>query len=257
MSFQLLKKLWSQSIQEFMAYRQTALLTFIFGILFFGIELFTGYVYFQYTDSVAGWSYNDYLLLISSSTLITYLYQSLFVVAHENLADTIVEGELDYTLLRPVHSFFFYVFYRIDIPSLLNLLLTLLVHVWILSRYTFSIGTLVLHIVSILLGTYFVFILNQLAVSVSFWKERSSKVLAIPEYLVDFASRPAPIYPRGIRLILTWGIPILTAINSPVLSIQNNLNGKSFLWFMLLILCGTWLMVYVWERGLAHYASAN
>ena len=257
MSLKLIKKLVSHSFQETMIYRQTAIITLIFGLLFFGIELIAGFVYFQYTDNVLGWTYHDYLLLISTATIVTYLYQTIFVVAHENLADTIVEGELDYTILRPVNSFLFYVLYRIDITSLINLLISIIIHIYILSKYSINIWSIILHVFSILLATYFVFILNQLAVSISFWKERSSKIVAVPEYLVDFASRPAPIYPGGIRFILTWVLPILTAINSPVLIIRDDYNYNFLIWTITVNILGSFLMNYVWKKGLKQYASAN
>ncbi len=62
-----------------------------------------------------------------------YLYRTVFVIAYENLADTIVEDELDYTFVRPLNSLLFYVLYRVDIMSAINLLITALVHAYLLS----------------------------------------------------------------------------------------------------------------------------
>ena len=64
-----------------------------------------------------------------------YLYRTVFVIAHENLADTIVEGELEYTFVRHPNSLLFYVLYRVDITSAINLLITALVHAYLLSFY--------------------------------------------------------------------------------------------------------------------------
>ena len=60
-----------------------------------------------------------------------YLYRTVFVVAHENVADTIVEGELDDTFVRPLNSLLFYVLYRVDITSAINLLIRALFHAYL------------------------------------------------------------------------------------------------------------------------------
>ena len=91
MNFRLYKKFLSHSFQEFLIYRSTAIVTIVFGLIFFLAEFIAGVIYFDYTETIYGWIKNDYLLLISVASVISYGYQFLFTVAHENLYEFIYE----------------------------------------------------------------------------------------------------------------------------------------------------------------------
>ncbi len=254
-------KLWlqfvSQSFQELLVDRSAAFFGFFIGIIFFSVEIIAGFIFFDYTETIKGWTQTDYLLLVSTASTISFLYQTLFIIAHENLTEYIIEGELEPYLLKPVNSLFYFTFNRIDIPSFLNLIISILVQGYFLSKYQISFLQLLLFIVVICLATCLVFILNQLAVSLSFWVENANSVLGIPEYLVDFSSRPISIYPRGIRFFFTWIVPILMGINLPVLIIKRD---TFFVYFVILLIAdfiGLILVNIVWKKGLKRYVSAN
>lgn len=257
MSFKLLRRLYSQSLQEFLIDRYTALLTFVFGILFFSLEVITGIIFFEHTDNIMGWTRNDYLLLVSTASFISFLYQTLFVASHENLTETIIEGELDHILLKPVNSFLFYALYRLDFPSLMNLIVALVAQMYFLQFYDFTVWQLFSFAAAILLATYLLFLLNQLAVSVSFWKEKARSILGLPEYVMDFASRPLVIYPSPIRFIFTWVVPLMIGVNLPVLVMKGQAYLGNLLFLLVIDVLGTILALYVWRKGVDRYVSAN
>ena len=201
MNFRLYKKFLSHSFQEFLIYRTTAIVTIVFGLIFFLAEFIAGVIYFDYTETIYGWAKNDYLLLISVASVISYGYQFLFTVAHENLYEFILGGELDYILIRPVNSFLFYSFYRVDFPSLINLFIALCFQIFMLTKYSLNLVLIIEFIISIFLSIYLVFLLNQIVITISFWKEHSSAIMGIPEYLIDFSSRPKSILYILIRFI--------------------------------------------------------
>ncbi len=129
--------------------------------------------------------------------------------------------------------------------------------IYILTTYTFNFITIIEYVISIILATYFVFLLNQYAVSISFWKDKSSKLLAVPEYLLDFSSRPISVYPSGIQILLVWVLPILLAINLPVLIIKGETNTMLILWLFIINIVGTFLALIIWNKGTERYNSAN
>ena len=197
MNFRLYKKFLSHSFQEFLIYRFTAIVTIVFGLIFFLAEFIAGVIYFDYTETIYGWVKNDYLLLISVASVISYGYQFLFTVAHENL-------------------------------------------------YEF-----------IFLSIYLVFLLNQIVITISFWKEHSNAIMGIPEYLIDFSSRPKSIYPKSIQFVLIYIVPILLSINLPVLVVKGEASVLSILYIFLFDLLGTVFAIFLWKKGLKKYVSAN
>ncbi|MGL4662246.1 MAG: ABC transporter permease [Culicoidibacterales bacterium] len=256
MKWKLYRELVSQSIQESLSYKGTTIIVMIFSVLFFAIEMIVGMVLFNSTATLGGWLSSDYFLLISSATLITSLYQFLFIVAHENLAESIIEGSLDYTFLRPVNSFYYYAFNRIDPPSLINTVLSSIVILYLCNSQHIGF-TIVPYVICIAMGVWFLFLVNQCVVTLSFWVEKSSKLLALPEYLSDISSKPYTIYPKSIIFFLTWIMPFFVAFNYPVLILKGEMpiyNLCYFALFLFFLHKGTTLL---WKKGIAKYQSSN
>ncbi|RLK62574.1 hypothetical protein D3H64_09110 [Atopobacter sp. AH10] len=257
MTFKLWRKLVSQSIQEMLIDRKSAALVFLIGILFFGVEIIAGVVFFEQTETILNWTKTDYLLLVSTASSISFMYQTLFVISHENLTEYILEGELEPFLLKPVNSLLYFVLNRIDVSSFFNWLICLGVQVYFIQNYSMSVLRLVLFAFTMLLAVILIFILNQLAVSLSFWVEDADSILGVPEYLVEFSSRPMVIYPKGIRFFFTWFVPILMGLNLPVLIAKGDSYQTYLLLLMALDSLGLLAVYYVWKAGLKRYVSAN
>ncbi|MDO5717066.1 MAG: ABC-2 family transporter protein [Tissierellia bacterium] len=257
MNFKLYKKLLSHSFQELLSYRLTAFLITFFGILFFATEIIAGHIYFSVTDSLLGWNKLDYLILVASSTIMIHLHSTLFIASQESLVDKILEGDMDYTFVRPVSSYFFHILYRIEYSSLINLVIACIYQAYILRDVELSFLTILGFVALILLGTHMIFVLNQIVITISFWTERSEKLMAVPEYLTDFSIRPHKIYPGFVRIIFMYILPILLSINAPTLLLRGEFHGTYLIVLLIAnILLGI-LSKFMWERGLRHYASAN
>lgn len=254
--FKIYRVLLAQSLSETLTYRLTAALTAIFGVLFYLIELVTGGIYFSFTTTIYGWSFLDYLNLITSANLISYGYQFLFVAGHEDLTDQILSGNLDYDLLRPINSFVFHAAYRIDFPSLVTLLLTAGIECRILIRLQPTPINVVGYLVAIVIGIAFVFALNQIVVTLAFWVDGLTALNGLPEYLMSAAARPAKIYPRLIQQLFLWVIPALAVTNVPA-QFGHNRPTWWLLWSAL-VTGGLLVIAYFeWQRGLLKYVSAN
>ena len=53
-TWKLFKTLVNHSIQELFINRQTAIITFVLGVLFFALEIVAGIIFFEYTDNLLG-----------------------------------------------------------------------------------------------------------------------------------------------------------------------------------------------------------
>ena len=176
MNLKLYLQFVKQSLQEFFIYKTTALITATVGLVFFSIEIIAGIIYFEEIDLLLGWSKTDYFLLVTSANLINYIYQFIFISAHEHLSEAIIEGELDYSLVRPINSFYYYIFFRIDVGSIINLIVVSIFDLYLISKYPINLLHLLMYVLSIIIGVFTLFLLNQIAVSFSFWFERVESV---------------------------------------------------------------------------------
>ncbi|WP_164682722.1 hypothetical protein [Streptococcus hyointestinalis] len=64
------------SIQEVRINRQTAVSTFVPGSLFFALEKIAGFVFFEYTDTLLGFTGQEKQLMMATSSTSTFLYQT-------------------------------------------------------------------------------------------------------------------------------------------------------------------------------------
>lgn len=247
-----------QSLKSFFIYRATAVITATFGVLFFTVECILGMVLFSLTDDIVGYSFQDYLLMISVASLITYLYQFFFASAHENLAEVILEGELDTVLLRPVNSLYYYSCFRQDYSCLINVLVVIPFIVGLYIQYNvFSIFNIIVFLLFIILAVLCVYIVNQLFVTLVFFFENSTRLLGLSEYLYDAATRPIAIYPKAIIKILMYVVPYGFVTNKSWQILIRGVPVTAFIFLTLWDVLGLLLANALWLKGIKKYVSSN
>ena len=256
MNMKIYKAMLSNSIQRILIYRTTSILIVVFGLLFYFIEMFSGTVYFSYTDNILGWTKWDYFSLITTATIIRYGY-TFFFIWGSDLSYTIVQGKLDYTLLRPLNSFWYYAFYMADFPSLINVILGIIVQGWIISRQHVGFFQVIMYILFVIIGIWFHFLMFNFSNMISFWVDKADQILWIPETLSEISSQPASIYPKWIRCLLMWLLPILTSFNLPIDIIRGKVNMVNMLWYVGLVAVFTIANYRIWHAGLKRYQSSN
>lgn len=256
MNMKIYKAMLSNSIQRILIYRTTSILIVVFGLLFYFIEMFSGTVYFSYTDNILGWTKWDYFSLITTATIIRYGY-TFFFIWGSDLSYTIVQGKLDYTLLRPLNSFWYYAFYMADFPSLINVILGIIVQGWIISRQHVGFFQVIMYILFVITGIWFHFLMFNFSNMISFWVDKADQILWIPETLSEISSQPASIYPKWIRCFLMWLLPILTSFNLPIDIIRGKVNMVNMLWYVGLVAVFTIANYRIWHAGLKKYQSSN
>ena len=256
MNMKIYKAMLSNSIQRILIYRTTSILIVVFGLLFYFIEMFSGTVYFSYTDNILWWTKWDYFSLITTATIIRYGY-TFFFIWGSDLSYNIIQGKLDYTLLRPLNSFWYYAFYMADFPSLINVILGIIVQGWIISKYHIGFFQVIMYIIFVIIGIWFQFLMFNFSNMISFWVDKAEQILWIPETLSETSSQPASIYPKWIRCFLMWLLPILTSFNLPIDIIRGKVNVVNMLWFVGFVGAFTIANYRMWNAGLKKYQSSN
>ena len=256
MNMKIYKAMLSNSIQRILIYRTTSILIVVFGLLFYFIEMFSGTVYFSYTDNILGWTKWDYFSLITTATIIRYGY-TFFFIWGSDLSYNIIQGKLDYTLLRPLNSFWYYAFYMADFPSLINVILGIIVQGWIISKYHIGFFQVIMYIIFVIIGIWFQFLMFNFSNMISFWVDKAEQILWIPETLSETSSQPASIYPKWIRCFLMWLLPILTSFNLPIDIIRGKVNVVNMLWFVGFVGAFTIANYRMWNAGFKKYQSSN
>lgn len=249
----------SLSFRKMLVYRTTSILIVVFSTLFLAAETLSVLVFFEFTDSIMGHSKDEFLFLLATATIILSLYQFVFVLQHEELADIIIEGELDYHLLRPMDSQFQANVFLFDIPSLLNLIppIAIIIHLSLKGSLVYSPLNVLLYLVYIAGGFFQYYCINQFFVTLAFFFERAYKLAGLPEYLFDFALRPRRVYPKYLQILLGYVFPLLLITNLPT-EIMLGSPSTNLLLYSLFISVILFAIVRIqWKICLKRYESAS
>lgn len=254
-----LREIFQVSLKRFFAYRAAALLILLFEALFVFAEVVAISVYYLYGKDINGWGFGEMLVLLGSFNLIVYTYQFFSVSAHESLVERVVEGDLDYDLLRPIDSQFLVSVRHLDYPSAISLLLPVSLLALGASHAQFASSPLsyLLFAVSIVAGTIVLYSVTHMCVCLGFWLDNADSLSGLPEYLFTLASRPRGIYPIPIQIAVGFVLPLLLATEVPARALLGNstalhvgflLGGAAVMFTMSRV---------VWRKAVARYRSTS
>lgn len=247
-----------QSLAAMWAFRSSSLLVVLFGALFALSEVVAAIIFYRFTPTIAGWRFDEFLTLVATANLVNHGYQLLFVLNHEELLDRILDGALDYDLVRPVDSQLLVSIRRLDWPSALNLLLAAALLVYATRHLPHaSLASVVLFAGLGVLGVGLLYALNQLAVSVAFWADRPRRITGAPESLMELGGGPAGVYPRALQYALSSVLPVVAATNLPVTALWGGVPLWQATGFVLGVAALMGAARWVWQRGLTRYTSAS
>lgn len=250
------KALWKKSIEEFLIYRTTSIITFMLALIFLVIELITGNIYFADDRSIPGWTENQYFILITFVNCSTYVYNIFFILGHEQLNDDILEGNLDYILIKPYSSYWLSAGRSIDIPSIFNFIITYVLLIIFLNKEAITQFQFIIINILIAITAMIIFILNQICLTLLFWFNGLVELGGVIEDLFSFASRPKRIFPKIIQNIFTFVLPILLATNITNEFLMYGIN-LYLIYYLLLVVILYIISRFLWRSGVRRYVSAN
>lgn len=242
------------SLSKFLIYKSTSILVVIFSLLFSIAEYLLGYIYFNYTDNLGGYSYYDFILLITTSKIIFFTYEILFVVSHSNLIEGIIEGTIDYDILRPVDSMNFLSCRELEFSSLISILLPIGILGVILSTYQLTVLGVLLFFFMLTLGVLLYYHINQFVINLAFWIEKPYTIFGFVEDMFDLGVNPKRIFPGMIYIIFTYIFPILMITNLPIEVLKGSVNYFDILYLILFYLALRTINRFLWRKGISRYS---
>lgn len=222
--------------------------------------LFYGIIYSK-TSIIAGWSYEEVLLLVGTFQIFEGINQlTYFGGVFMYLSSAIHNGELDFTLLKPVNSQFLVSFKSPDIFGLTDLCMGLALCIWTVVqldlRLTFV--KVVMYILLVFVGViinYSIFFFMSLS---AFFTIKGSDLLFVLDSAIDESiMKPTAIYGKYARFLFMYVVPIFMMVSLPVKTLIEKIDVFDCIWatfmaFLLLFICNV-----VWKKILTKYNSAS
>jgi ABC-2 type transport system permease protein len=248
------------SLVRAMMFRGDLLVWSLVELLWMGVNLLLISVLYEHTDSVAGWSKYEMMLLVGTSMLTQRFLMGFFWSSLFELGRNVRSGNFDFFLAQPGNVLFMASTRKLDPDGLLNSFVALGVVAYAAHRLGLHPGVadMMLYGFLILCGLVIHYGVLVLSVSLVFWLTSAQGVEAGYFTLTEFSRLPREAFKRGaVSVLFVWLLPAVVMSNGPARLL---LHGFEFKWALWLAAAATvWfgLAVAVFQRGLRRYTSAS
>ena len=247
-------------IQEMM-FKVNFLLWIVVESLWFALQLAFMSVLYEHTDSIAGWTKWEVILLSGASQFLMQLVSIVFMTNLTNLSELIRTGKLDFFLLLPVNTRFLISTRKFEAGNVVNALLGLAVMGYALSRLGVVPTAAQIAGFFVLCGAGLTihYSLMFLLAIVAFWTVRAQGMVWGYYNLFNIARLPDAAIPRGaFKAVFTFVLPMLLVANVPVKLLTDRLSSPWEMGLLMVMAAGCFAgSEWVWRLATRHYTSAS
>jgi ABC-2 type transport system permease protein len=248
------------SLVREMTFKTNFVLWIFVELLWFGLQITFINVMFLHTESIAGWSKWQVVLLIGTSHFIQQIFQAFFLINCTNLSELVRTGRLDFLLLLPVNSRFVVSLRQLDLGAFVNAGTAVAVMVYAARQLGLvpDAGQLLGFLVLCGAGIVIHYSLMFLLATVSFWTVQAQGIVWAYYNLFNIARLPDSAFRGGFKIVFTFAIPMLLVSNVPAKLLADRLSSP----LEMLLLLGMSVACFVlseagWRLSLRRYTSAS
>ncbi len=248
------------SLVREMSFKTNFLLWIFVELLWFALQLTFINVMYLHTDSIAGWSKWQVVLLMGASHFIQQIFHAFFLVNCTNLSELVRTGKLDFLLLLPINTRFIVSVRQIDFGSFVNAFSAVAVMVYAARQLHLEptlphvLGFLLLCAIGILIHYSLMFLLA----TVSFWAVQAQGIVWAYYNLFNIARLPDSAFRGLFKVVFTFAIPMLLVSNVPAKLLVDRLSSP---WEMVLLIGLSAVCLVIsetgWRFSVRHYTSAS
>jgi len=220
------------------------------------VPLFT---VFHLRQSVAGWSFEEALLVVGWFTLLEAILEGAINPSLTAVVEHIRKGTLDFVLLKPADAQFLVSTARFEPWRSTNVITALVLWSFAfvrMGRLPSLPGSLAA-VLLLLVATSVLYSLWILTVSAAFYVVKIDNLTNLFNSIFDAARWPSTVF-RGLwHVFFTFVIPLALMTTYPALALLGRLDGGTALRALGGALAFVVLARAVWKRSIGHYRSAS
>jgi ABC-2 type transport system permease protein len=247
------------SLMGELAYRVNFFVQLFQSLLSLGISLIGLAVIFSYTDTLGGWRPDEVLALVGVYLLVGGIISLIIQPGMEELIDSVRHGTLDFALTKPEDAQFIISVRRVEIWSLIDILMGLGVLAFALVRMGERVGggEAAIFILMLLAGGVIIYSFWLILATLSFWFVRVENILVVFQSMFEAGRWPISLYPGWLRYGLTFVVPVAFAVTVPAEALTGRLNWETLLIGVALAVVLFMVSRLFWRAGLRHYSGTS
>ncbi len=224
------------------------------------VNLLTISVLYDHTDSIAGWSKYQMILLVGTSLLIQRFLMGFFWSSIFEMGRNIRSGNFDFFLAQPGNVMFMATTRKLDPDGLVNSLVAGGVVLYAARQLglDLNVANVALYAAMVACGVVIHYSVLVLSISVAFWLTSAQGIEGTYFTLTEFSRLPREAF-KGVvsRVLFVWALPVVVVTNTPARALFDGFDLGLALWLFGAAAVWFALAVFVFHRGLRRYASAS
>ena len=251
------KKFVSTSAAVEMSFRTSFILLIFMDAFFFSTSLGSVNIIFNHVETIGPWSRTEFSFFLCFMLMIDNLHMMMFSQSFWELSLNIRTGQLDYTILRPLHIIFSVFLRHFRVSSLFNtpLFAGFLIYFGLQCELS-VLSWIMLPFCLILALSLFVFIEFSLSACM-FWTTDGNGINFLRMQIQQVARWPQHIYLGAMRKLFTVVVPILVVGSYPVEFLLDSQKWYLMIYFIITLIVSIVLAHVIWTYALRHYDSAS
>jgi ABC-2 type transport system permease protein len=242
-----------------MQYRVEFLVEGALALFWMGWSLVPLLVLFGHRQAVAGWSFEEALVVMGWFTLMKGILEGAVNPSLVSVVEHIRKGTLDFVLLKPADAQFLVSTAKFEPWRILDLAGALAIFAVAFHRMgrVPAAGHVAAALLLLLCGAWTLYSLWILVISAAFYVVKVDNLSFLFSSIFDAARWPASVFRGGWRIAFTIVIPLALMTTYPALALLGRLDLRTGL----LSLAGTVALAafsrLVWLRSISRYTSAS
>lgn len=240
---------------------------FFFRILmdcfYYAVNLGFFEVLLHHTSELGSLNTEQTRIFVAGFLFMDGLYMTFFSSSLWLFPDLIRKGNFDYTLVRPVSSFFLTVFRDFSVGSFFNFLIACAILTYQISTSSYApseVGSWLsvsLYILFLLVGTSIMLATRLLFLVPAFWFTQVDALRDLSWSIQNIGERPSGVYPDRVRFVFTYIVPVLTAFALPSESFLLGWPLDRWLPLTGVAVLFWGVLLFFWKQGTRAYSSAS
>ena len=217
------------------------------------------FVVFDTRSTVAGWTFEEALLVVAWFTLLQAVLEGAINPSLTSVVEHIRKGTFDFILLKPADAQFLVSTARFQPWRATNLLAATAIFFFAFARMgvTPSLAGLALALSLLVVSTVLLYSMWILTVSAAFYVVRIDNLTYLFGAIFDAARWPSSVFRGVVGFVFTFVIPLALMTTYPALALLGRLQPTTLALALGLGAVFATTSRVVWLRALARYTSAG
>ena len=254
----ILRAFWGANLAEEAQYRANFVVSVLGTIFFTATALLTLAIFFRQTRSLGDWTFWQVVVLLGVYNALGGFVETLFRPSIGRLAEYVKSGSLDLVLVRPVDPQFYVSFRRLDIWRSADIVLGFALAGFALTRLDALDPARIALFVPLFAGALVIVYALWIAfMSLAFRFVAIENSAVLFDSVYEAARYPASAYPRALRFLFLYLVPIVWTTTIPAAALTGVLRPRFTVLFLAVSVAAFALSRALWLAGLRRYTSAG